>query len=494
LWQAIAGRTIHQRQGGTSVLFQEQDHVEARGDVSSMASEDHELQQQASGRDVAGAQQSSEGQVDSPQQANVWNAQNAVEVNSQESSSRRPSASSGSRRRFGIGRATATEDSYLDPGPLNSKQGVLRRRQYSVSTLSLLTRRYVKVRGDLLVSIGDGTELDSVQRRYAQRCSEYLREAKKHLERRNDNFFACSNLLFLADVTLVWLYPYGNLGLRCDAVKARLRRVGQEAQWLIDALDTARSREDDRFLRSAVEDALNYLQQSEQDDAIADDLQVTRLRMLILYMAAALALLFLAVPYAIIDLRATQIQGWPVATFANPLLTHWVSAAAVCVVGAVGGIMSGLLATRDSTTTLLDYRTSMLKLALKPLVGAVAALTLYFFLTWQILTGVQVTSGGTFLLVGFLAGFSERYFLRILKAEEGSQDASDRRRGAPAPECGMAESAPSSNGLTDHRAFDRKSRSCPPSIAARAGKNMGSAPRHSTPRRRSSSATKNGMT
>jgi hypothetical protein len=439
-------------------------------------------------------QQSSEGRASSPQQAGAWNAPDAAEGNSQGQASPPPSTGSGSRRRFGIRRAAATEDSELDPGPLNSRQGVLRRRQYSVSTLSLLTRRYVKVRGDLLVSIGDGTELDSVERRYAQRCSEYLREAKSHLESRHANFFVCSNLLFLADVTLVWLYPYGNLGLRCDAVKARLRGVGWEAQWLIDALDAAREKQDDRFLRSALVDALNYLQQFEQDDAIADDLQVTRLRMLILYMTAALILLFLAVPYAIIDLRASQIQGWPVATFANPLLTQWVSAAAVCAVGAVGGILSGLLATRDSTTTLLDYRESILKLALKPLVGAVAALTLYFFLTWQILTGVQVTSGGTFLLVGFLAGFSERYFLRILKAEEGSQDARDRRQGAPAPECGHAEPAPSSNGLTDNRAFDDNSRSCPPSIVARAEKNMASAPRPPTPRRQPSSAAKNGMT
>jgi hypothetical protein len=353
-----------------------------------------------------------------------------------------------------VARGQGAADPELDPGPLSSRQGALRRRQYSVSTLSVLTRRYVKVRGDLLVSIGDGTELNSVERRYAQRCSEYLREAKSQLESRQANFFVCSNLLFLADVTLVWLYPYGNLGLRCDAVKARLRAAGPEAQWLVDALDAARTREDDRFLRSALEDALNHLQQFEQDDAIADDLQVTRLRMLLLYMTAALVVLFLVVPYAVIDLRASQLRGWPVATFESPLLTQWVSAAAVCAVGAVGGILSGLLATRDSTTTLLDYRASLLRLALKPLVGAVAALTLYFFLTWQILTGVQVTSGGTFLLAGFLAGFSERYFLRILKAEEGSPVARDGRRESPAAAGQPAPSAPFSSKLLDDRAYD----------------------------------------
>jgi hypothetical protein len=442
--------------------------------VFSMAREDLELREQAPGPDVAGEHHSSAGWASGPQQAGERNSPDAAERNFQGQTFTPPSTGTRSRRRFGIGRAAATGDSELDPGPLNSRQGALRRRQYSVSTLSLLTRRYVKVRGDLLVSVGDGSELEGVQRRYAQRCSEYLREAKSQLESRHANLFVSSNLLFLADVTLVWLYPYGNLGIRCDAVEARLRCSGRESQWLIDALNNARSKDDDRFLRSALEDALNYLQQFEQDAAIADDLQVTRLRMLILYMTAALVLLFLAVPYATIDLRASQIRGWPVATFASPLLTSWVSAAAVCTVGAVGGILSGFLATRDSTTTLLDYRASMLKLALKPLVGAVAALTLYFFLTWQVLTGVQLTSGGTFLLVGFLAGFSERYFLRILKAEEGSQNVKDKRQGSPSPESGNAKLAFSSSDLTDNRAYDDKPCSCPASTVARAGRNMGS--------------------
>jgi hypothetical protein len=445
-----------------------------------MTSEDL-LQQHTSGHGPAVAQQSVEARAGDPQQARAWNPPKAAEGRSQVHALPPPAPKSRSRRRGGTGRDAATRDATLDPGPLTSGQGVLRRRRYSVSTLSLLTRRYIKVRGDLLVCIGDGTDLGCVERRYAERCCEYLHEAKSHLQGRHANFFVCSNLLFLADVTLVWLLPYGNLALRCDAAKAHLRCVGPDAQWLIDALDTARSKDDDRFLRSALEDALDYLQQFEQDDAIADDLQVTRLRMLLVYMAAALGLLLLVVPYAISDLRASQIRGWPVATFANPLLTQWASAAAVCAIGAVGGILSGLLATRDSTTTLLDYRASVLKLALKPLVGAVAALTLYFFLTWQIVTGVQVTSGGTFLLVGFLAGFSERYFLRILKDEEGPQDAGDKRLGSPDSQGGGTEPASRSNGLADNRPFDDDFDSCPPSTVATPATKVGP-PRSPRPR------------
>jgi hypothetical protein len=107
--------------------------------------------------------------------------------------------------------------------------------------------------------------------------------------------------------------------------------------------------------------------------------------------------------------------------FSQVWLTQVISALSVSAIGAVGGIFSGLVSTRDSSTTIEDYRTSMLKLALKPLVGAVASVTLYLLLSWHI-TGMKVTNGGTFLLVGFLAGFSERYFLKLMRVPSESSD------------------------------------------------------------------------
>ena len=307
-------------------------------------------------------------------------------------------------------------NSDLDPGPLVSTR-LYRRRRYSSSTLSVLTRQYVKVRGDFIVAIGDPEDLDKERHKYARTCSEYLRAARGELEGRRTNFIVASSLLFLAEVTLVWLYPRGMLESRADGVQAQLERLQPRVPWLERSVAQARQRkDDDRFLRTALEYALNFVQQHDQDSAIAEELQVTRLRSLILYITAALGLLLIAVPYVTITLGA-GIDGWPVVQFGQDWLTQIVSASAVSVIGAVGGIFSGLISVRDTSTTLIEYRTSMLELALKPLVGAVAALTLYLLLSWQILTGVQVTNGGTFLLAGFLAGFSERYFLRLLKAD-----------------------------------------------------------------------------
>ena len=318
------------------------------------------------------------------------------------------------------GDTTATEpESDFDPGQLDLAR-LLRRKRYAGAQLSLFYSQYVKIRGDLLVSIGDDKplELGARKRRYAVRCADYLRSAKSELESRRPNFVLCSSLLFLADVTLVWLYPRGILEPRCEAAIARLEQLEERADWLERGLRDSDRHEDDRFARSALEDALNYLHGNEQANLVEDDLQVTRLHSLILYIGAAFLMLIVAVPYVTTRL-GEGIEGWPVAEFASDEITQLVSALAVSVIGAVGGIFSGLIATWDSRAKLVEYRTSMLKLALKPLVGAVAALTLYLLLSWQVLTGVEVTNGGTFLLVGFLAGFSERYFLRLLSPREG---------------------------------------------------------------------------
>ena len=145
----------------------------------------------------------------------------------------------------------------------------------------------------------------------------------------------------------------------------------------------------------------------------------------------AMALVFLVFATVVAAPKGPINSGpgltWPVMQIGPPWLTQLIAAAAVGALGAAGGFFSGLINTRDSSTTLGEYRTSMLKLALKPLVGAVASVTLYIFLDWQV-TGVRIVNGGTFLLVGFLAGFSERYFLKVVQAPSEDNDQQKMQR------------------------------------------------------------------
>jgi hypothetical protein len=293
----------------------------------------------------------------------------------------------------------------------------------------MLASQYIKLRSDLLVTVRPEWAAADVRRAYARRGKEYLELARRELLDRRPRIYVCSGLLYLAEINLAWLFPPGMLRLRCEEALNRLEKLQEtgDVTWLLTNLRETREREDQRWLRASLADAFEYFSEQDARLLMDDDLQVTRLRSLLWYVGLALVLLVLAVPYVTTGL-GQSIPGWPVVHLDQLWLTQVVSALAVSAVGAVGGVFSGLISTRDSSTTLDEYRTSMLKLALKPLVGAVASMTLYLLLSWQILTGVKVTNGGTFLLVGFLAGFSERYFLKLLRVSSEESSERERRR------------------------------------------------------------------
>ena len=64
----------------------------------------------------------------------------------------------------------------------------------------------------------------------------------------------------------------------------------------------------------------------------------------------------------------------------------------------------------------------MLKLQLRPLVGALVSLVLYTLLSWQVLPGIKIENVGSYFLIAFLSGFSERYFLQLVKTDPESSN------------------------------------------------------------------------
>jgi hypothetical protein len=314
---------------------------------------------------------------------------------------------------------------HYDPGELNlSKLG--KGRRYTRSRLYTLMHEYIKIRNDLLVAasfISDAAE----SQRYVNCCRDYLVKAKASLESENPRIYFSSSMLDLAARSLVWLYTEDTVQFRYRAVMAQLEDLqdADDAKRAFRQLEDVRDG-DIRRQRAALADALEYFSRQERRLLLEDSLQVSRLHRLLWYMGTAFVLLVIAAPAVTINL-SQSVPGWPVLRIGPAWLTQLIAAAAVGFVGAAGGLFSGLINTRDSSTTLGEYRTSMLKLALKPLVGAVASITLYIFLDWQI-TGMKVINGGTFLLVGFLAGFSERYFLKLLQAPTEHNDLQNAQR------------------------------------------------------------------
>ncbi len=86
--------------------------------------------------------------------------------------------------------------------------------------------------------------------------------------------------------------------------------------------------------------------------------------------------------------------------------------------------MSGLLQVRGSQTNLGDFEISVLLFQLRPIFGAFAALILAVLMSWGVLSDVIVESQGSYILVAFVSGFSERYFIKLLKlnVEENASD------------------------------------------------------------------------
>jgi hypothetical protein len=309
---------------------------------------------------------------------------------------------------------------FVDPGPVSS-QRAYGRSIYKASQVNVLLARYVRIRGDLLMAwpgVRQGD--DESAQEAAIVCCDLLTEAKDQLQKRTVTLSVVAHLLTLAERALVSLYSDNVMTFRVHTLRNRLLRSDPVSQEHLKNLELAEQGLHDPDQRdrveTAVKDVLNYLGEQYERRLIEDDLQVSRLSKAIVYVAVGWVLLLSIVPLVSSVQRGDGGQViWPVFSFQS---TDWLDllAGALClsVVGAVGGIVSGMFSVRNSTTTLLDYRTSLKRMALKPLVGAVAALTLYFFLGANVISGVAITSAGTYVVAAFLAGFSERYFLRFV--------------------------------------------------------------------------------
>ena len=329
---------------------------------------------------------------------------------------------------------------FEDPRAVNSHRAY-GRGIYQASQVNVLMARYVRIRGDLLMawpSIRDqGSES---QKEAAIVCANLLKEARTELESRRITLTVVAHLLSLGDRALVSLYSDEVLRYRLHTLRNRLLQLEPTPKEYLKNIGLAvqgwNNHQRDQ-VESAVKDALSYLGEQDERALIEADLQVSRLNRAILYVTVGWILLLAIVPF--VSVAQTGAGGdviWPVFTFGY---ADWFDllfgALGLSIVGAVGGIVSGMFSVRNSTTTLLEYRTSLKRMALKPLVGAVAALTLYFFLGADVISGVAITTAGTYVVAAFLAGFSERYFLRFLdKAAEPTETSRASEQPGVSPE------------------------------------------------------------
>jgi len=333
------------------------------------------------------------------------------------------------------------------PRPLDTRK-VLARGSYRSSQVDLLLSKYARIRSDLrVVALRSDSSLG--HRAYAERVKEYLEQSKEELEGGRPNLPVAASLLAGADRSLVWLLSPDILRQRCDVTLEQLEQLRPKPNALINNLASAKSKpaaqgdslDSDRELKQALEDGLNNINDLDKQIVVEEVLQARRLSVLICYLSLVLLLLLAAIPFTTTTIGAPDRQEgvvWPVfwpSSASDNRLTAGIflvlAALGLAAIGAAGGVVSGMLKVRDSRATLTRYRTSLLNLGLKPLAGAVAAILLYIFLSWNIIKGLDVTSPGVFVLTAFLAGFSERYFLRVVRAAENKPEDSGSHRREP---------------------------------------------------------------
>jgi hypothetical protein len=324
---------------------------------------------------------------------------------------------------------------------------------YVTSQLSVLVAQFTRVRGDLLVTASDRSLRDD-PRRLAQAAlvNSLLKEAKSGLEAKSPRLPVVANSLSTAETYLIGLYPQVILRDRCALVRAQLEALRPPPRAILQRLDELSFRSSPRStssharrssasvdsdevlrVRQVLTDALNYVHQDAETRLVEDDLQVSRLKKVRWYLVTALVLLLVAVPFGVPADADGGGVVWPVVAL-HVGRARWLDlvagALALAALGAVGGILSGMLRVRDSPARLMEYRTSLLLLSLKPLIGAIAAISLYLLLSWETLNGVEVKSPGTYVLMALVAGFSERYFLGFLRRERQGQRACGEDRAA----------------------------------------------------------------
>lgn len=268
-----------------------------------------------------------------------------------------------------------------------------------------------------------------------------LHGARKALEQPDPDLLAVSSTLDLVERCIVWATPSYLLAARIPSLRRRLevevpaevhemlepllRRLAQATE---GAASGVRAPVPLHELRSTIDEATSVLNTAVTERQITSGLQLERLTILRDRGLVLLGVLVLLLPMLMpaVPPGAGARLTVPFVLRFVPLAASdaWLSGAAVALFGAAGGFLSGLLQARATTVSTADYQDSVLRLELRPIVGATIAIVLFVLLSWGIVPGVAITSGGSFLLLAFLSGFSERYFLRLLELKpDEAQDA-----------------------------------------------------------------------
>lgn len=319
-----------------------------------------------------------------------------------------------------------------------------KRTRYEDYLIAQLRSSYMDLEGDLRTLIPEYSGVtNEEEKRNADEIGKYilnlLKATKGILEAQKlgkRQMLIASSLLYEVEECIVWITPSALAFAQIPALRSRVSKAESKEdkgkyELMLDEcekiLDEHKedfngiSRPKMEYYRSRIEEIIRFSNAETLKEKINTGLQIERLRTLRYWGFALLSILILIFP--IIN-DPTAWGKFPTAIIGQQPFASWAIALSFAVIGGIGGFLSGLLQVRGSKTDLGDYEISVLLFQLRPILGAFAALILVTLMSWKVLADIIVSSSGSYILVAFVSGFSERYFINILKLnrEENSPD------------------------------------------------------------------------
>jgi hypothetical protein len=308
---------------------------------------------------------------------------------------------------------------------------------------SQLRNRYMDIEGDFRVSLQDNKNPS---------LSEFIKEllilSKQILEKDKlgkTDLLSVSSLLDEAEERMIWIMPKHVKISKIYALRLVLEKSSQEIKKNFnDLLDNCQSNLNahDENMANASEDNCNAnieqivkaLNKNILGQRINTGLQIERLRSLRFWGIILLIFFILLFPLT------SNFYVWPpydvmvewkgsagfLSAYPQWVAGAWAVALGFCIIGGIGGFLSGLLQIRSTETNLELYEESVLLFQIRPVFGAFAALVTFMLLSWGALSSFITQQSGSYALVAFLSGFSERYFLQLLRGKSSSEEAKNK--------------------------------------------------------------------
>jgi hypothetical protein len=282
--------------------------------------------------------------------------------------------------------------------------------------------RYQRLEGDfttLLNNFHNSVYVDNV---VASKIIGFLETAREVLERDKSDPMVVGNLLDMTDQYIVWLYPphvaLTQANALCNDLKTRNHVLGTFLENEIARPDRTLG-----SLRAALDRVKDSINQENQTVSVNNALQIERLDMLIRWGTIIGFVMLLGVP--LLTRTDTRIFSDTMLSKFLPNLQPWVSMAVIALVGCVGAFLSGLMQVKRTRVTIGEFKESVVQFRLRPVIGAIFAMLVAALLSWNLITGVEITNAGVFILIAFLCGFSERFFLSLLKIDENGNSTNE---------------------------------------------------------------------